>query len=154
MIGQFDGKKFTPETGRLKGHLGRGFYAAQTFSHEPQDRVVRIGWLQTATPGMSFNQAMSLPIELKLRNTSQGPRLTWTPVKELETLRDGPDQSGALANFRGELVELRAEFEPTDVTFTIRGATIQYDATKQEIIVNNHRAGTAGGWQATPHRVC
>ena len=26
------------------------------------------------------------------------------------------------------------------MTFTIRGATIRYDATKQEIIVNNHRA--------------
>ena len=94
MIGQFDGKRFTPETGRLKGHLGGGFYAAQTFSHEPQGRVVRIGWLQTATPGMPFNQAMSLPIELRLRATTAGPRLTWTPVKELETLRDGSDQSG------------------------------------------------------------
>ena len=84
MVGAFDGKTFTPETPKLKGHLGRGFYAAQTFSHEPKGRVVQIGWLQTATPGMPFNQAMSLPLELKLRQTAAGPRLTWQPVEELK----------------------------------------------------------------------
>jgi fructan beta-fructosidase len=143
MIGQFDGKTFTPETAKLKGHLGQGFYAAQTFSHDPQGRVVRIGWLQTATPGMPFNQAMSLPIELKLRETTQGPRLTWAPVKELETLRDGPDQGAAIAGFHAELMELRADFSPGDaktVEFNLRGATIVYDAATQEIIVNGHRA--------------
>lgn len=40
-------------------------------------------------------------------------------------------------------LELRAEFEPGDaseVVFTVRGATIAYDAKKQELIVNGHRA--------------
>ena len=139
MIGQFDGKKFTAETPKIKGHQGRGYYAPQTFSHDPKGRVVQIGWLKTPTPGMPFNQAMSLPLELKLRQTADGPRLTWTPVQELESLRDGPNRADALANFRAELVELRAEFD-SDVTFTVRGVTISYDAAKQEIGVNNHRA--------------
>jgi len=132
MIGQFDGKRFTPQTPKLKGHLGKGFYAAQTFSHEPKGRVVQIGWLQVATPGMPFNQAMSLPLELKLRQTPEGPRLTWTPVEELKTLRIGPATSG-------ELLEVRAECD-ADLTLTVRGAIIRYDAAKQELIVNNHRA--------------
>ncbi|MEI6234225.1 MAG: glycoside hydrolase family 32 protein [Planctomycetota bacterium] len=143
MIGQFDGKKFTPETAKLKGHLGRAFYAAQTFSNEPQGRTVQIGWLQTATPGMPFNQAMSLPNELKLHATPDGPRLTWTPVKELEALRDGADQSATLDKFRAELIELRAEFEPGDaetVEFNLRGAAVIYDAKKKEISVNKHHA--------------
>ena len=93
---------------------------------------------------MPFNQAMSLPNELKLRQTAGGPRLTWTPVKELETLRDGPDQGAALANFRAELMEVRAGFEPGDaeaVELTIRGAKITYDVKKQEVVVNGyHRA--------------
>ena len=38
------------------------------------------------------------------------------------------------------MLEVRAEFEPGDVTFTVRGATISYDAAKQEIVVNDHRA--------------
>lgn len=143
VVGQFDGKKFTPETPKLKGHLGQKFYAAQTFSHDPKGRVIQMGWLQIATPGMPFNQAISLPLELKLRRTADGPRLTWSPAQELETLRDGPNQAGALANFRSELIELRAEFEPGDaqtVEFNLRGATVAYDTKKQEIVVNGHRA--------------
>jgi sucrose-6-phosphate hydrolase SacC (GH32 family) len=128
MVGTFDGKKFTPETPKLKGHLGKGFYAAQTFSDEPKGRVVQIGWLQTTTPGMPFNQAMSLPLELGLRDL----RMTWTPVEELKSLREGPAK-------RGELLEVRAEFD-ADVTFTIRGATISYNAAKHEIVVNDRRA--------------
>ena len=151
MVGTFDGKTFTPETPKLKGHLGRGFYAAQTFSHEPKGRVVQIGWLQTATPGMPFNQAMSLPLELKLRQTAAGPRLTWQPVEELKSLRVASYRGDDVAKCRGELLEVRAEFAG-DVTFTVRGATISYDAAKQEIVVNDHRAPRAvGGRQATPH---
>jgi len=44
---------------------------------------------------------------------------------------------------QAELVELRADFEPGDATeifFTVRGATIAFDAPKQELAVNQHRA--------------
>ena len=153
MIGQFDGKVFTPDTPKLKGHQGHGYYAAQTFSHEPQDRIVQIGWLQTATPGMPFNQSMSLPHELKLIATAEGPRLTWTPVMELETLRAKthkldpfvlkPDDTNPLANLRGELLEIRAEFTPgsaTAITFTVRGRKISYDCAQQELAIGDHRA--------------
>ncbi len=153
MIGQFDGKKFTPETPKLKGHQGRGFYAAQTFSHDPQGRVIQIGWLQTATRGMPFNQSMSLPNELKLLATLEGPRLTWTPVKELETLRVSshrlgplslaPGAANPLAGLKGELFEIRAEFTPgpaTVLTFTVRGLKVSYDGAKQELSVGDRRA--------------
>jgi sucrose-6-phosphate hydrolase SacC (GH32 family) len=48
MVGTFDGATFTPETPKLKGHRGRGFYAAQTFSDIPaaDGRRIQIGWLQ------------------------------------------------------------------------------------------------------------
>jgi fructan beta-fructosidase len=155
MVGSFDGTKFTPETPKLKGHLGRGFYAAQTFSDIPANdgRRIQVGWFQTETKGMPFNQSMTLPLELKLTGTASGPRLTWTPVKELVSLRAKshrfaaatvkPGGANPLANVRAELVELRAEFEPgeaSEVTFTVRGATIAYDARKQELVVNGHRA--------------
>lgn len=152
-IGSFDGATFTPETPILKGHRGRGYYAAQTFSHEPNGRVVQIGWFQTATPGMPFNQSMSLPAELRLFRTSEGPRLTWTPVRELESLRAkshrlGPvalkeGDANPLAGVSAELVELRAEIEPAgaaEVAFALRGLSIVYDAAKQELVVNDHRA--------------
>ncbi|MFA6562621.1 MAG: glycoside hydrolase family 32 protein [Verrucomicrobiia bacterium] len=154
-VGTFDGVKFTPETEKLKGHRGRGFYAAQTFSDIPakDGRRIQIGWLQASSPGMPFNQAMSLPLELKLIGTAEGPRLTWTPVKELERLRAKSHRLGArtikegdanpFASASGELLELRADFTPAanaTVTFSVRGVEITYDAAKQEFIVNKHRA--------------
>jgi fructan beta-fructosidase len=153
MVGAFDGKTFTPATPKLTGHRGRGFYAAQTFSQEPQGRVVQIGWLQTTTPGMPFNQSMSLPNELRLLATPEGPRLTWTPVKELESLRAAshalgplqlaPGEANPLAGVRGELLEIRAEFAPgnaAEIAFAIRGARVVYDCAKQDLSINDHRA--------------
>lgn len=155
MVGRFDGTTFTPETPKLPGHRGSGFYAAQTYGDLPQNdgRRIQIGWFQTPTPGMPFNQSMTIPLELKLTRTAEGPRLTWTPVRELESLH-GKSQSFApltlnpgdvnpLAQVKGELIELRAEFEPgsaREVSFTVRGATIVYDVPKQELVVNGHRA--------------
>lgn len=155
MVGTFDGTKFAPETPKLPGHRGKGFYAAQTFSDIPASdgRRIQIGWFQTETKGMPFNQSMTIPLELKLTATSEGPRLTWTPVKELASLRAKshdlgattlkPDSVNPLSGVKAELVELRVEFEPGDaseVAFTVRGATIAFHAQAGELIVNNHRA--------------
>ena len=57
------------------------------------------------------------------------------------TLTEG--DGNPLAKAGGELLELRAEFEPgaaAEVAFTVRGTKIVYDAKEQEIVVNNHRA--------------
>ena len=102
---------------------------------------------------MPFNQSMTLPLELGLTATPDGPRMTFTPVKELSSLRTrsqrlenatlAPDAANPLADWNAELVELRAEIEPGDadeVIFTVRGATIAIDARKQELVVNGHRA--------------
>ncbi len=144
-IGTFDGTKFTPETSKLPDVRGRGFYAAQTFSDvAPTDgRRIQIGWCQAESRGMSFNQLQSIPMELTLRTTPAGARLHRQPVKELASLRDGPNQADSLANFRADLIELRADFTPGNVEsieFHLRGAKIVYDTKKQELIVNDHRA--------------
>lgn len=155
MVGSFDGTRFTPETPKLKGHQGRGFYAAQTFSDIPpaDGRRIQIGWFQTETKGMPFNQSMTIPLELKLTRAVEGSRLTWTPVKELNALRSRshhfdaktlrPGDANPLVTVMAELVELRVELEPgeaTEVVLNVRGASIRYDAGKQELEVNGHRA--------------
>ena len=155
MVGSFDGTKFTPETPKLHGHRGRGFYAAQTFSDIPvrDGRRIQIGWFQTPTPGMPFNQSMTLPLELNLTATPEGPRLIWTPVKELAALRSrthrirpltlDPGAANPLAALKAELVELQVEFEPasnSELALNVRGAAIAYDSGKQELSVNGHKA--------------
>lgn len=150
MVGNFDGSRFTPETPKLRGHSGKGYYAAQTFSDIParDGRRIRIGWFQAPSPGMPFNQAMSVPTELNLVTTAEGPRLCWTPVKELESLRARswkwkpfslqPGDANPLEKAKAELVELRATFEPGEgsLLLTVRGASIAYDGKKQELVVN------------------
>ncbi len=151
-VGTFDGSTFFPETEILKGHLGRGFYAAQTFSDVP-DRRIQIGWLQSETKGMPFNQSMSLPLELALVSTPAGPRLSWTPVKELQKLRQStialdpfvlePKQADKLADFSSELAELNLEFKPSkDLKFEmmVRGVRVEYDAATETLDVAGHKA--------------
>lgn len=152
-VGGFDGEKFTAETPKLPGHRGRGFYAAQTFSDIPDGRRIQIGWGQAASPGMSFNQLLTIPCTLELVSTNDGPRVRWQPVKEMASLRLQSWQAGPpklqpgdanpLADASGELLEVRAEFRPaadSTVTFEVRGVDVTYDATKQEIVIGNHRA--------------
>lgn len=152
-VGTFDGNAFTAEATHLPGPYGSGVYAAQTFNDEPHGRRIQIGWERTDTPGMPFNQSMTLPMELRLVTTPDGPRLTWTPVRELEALRSkthsfGPVSLGAestdpLAETSGELFEIQADFEPGDareVAFQVRGIPVVYDASKQEIVVNGLHA--------------
>jgi len=152
VIGSFDGKTFTPESLKLAGHRGKGFYAAQTFSDLPKARRVQIGWLQAESPRMSFNQAMSVPLDLSLVKTADGPRLRWQPVSELKSLRSAthelteltlaPDASNPLRKLRGDLFEIDADFKPSAgaiVTFNVRGVPISYDTAKQELNVNGHK---------------
>lgn len=153
MVGSFDGRTFHPETPKLPGNRGRGFYAAQTFSDLPGSRRIQIGWFQTETKGMPFNQSMTMPQELKLISTPAGPRLARTPIKELEVLRARnhdfpsitlrPDGADPLSGLRAKLIEIRTEFEPgdaKDVSLTVRGATIVYDVEKQKLIVDGQAA--------------
>ena len=154
-IGTFDGIDFKPEQTKLPGHRGRGFYAPQTFSDilTKDGRRIQIGWFQTETRGMSFNQSMTIPLELMLVPTTDGPRLTFAPVRELESLRAKTTTLEAIALKPGdrnpldavnfELLELRTEIEPGDaseIVFNIRDAMIIYEPKKQELSVNGHRA--------------
>ena len=152
-LGDFDGKRFVPDSTRLPGHRGKGFYAAQSFSDVPDGRRVFIGWWQTETKGMPFNQSMTIPLELRLTQTDDGPRMTFSPVRELEALRTKthridvnslkPGDKNPLDAMSAELVEVRAEIEPGDakeVVFNIRDIMVEYDVKKQELSVAGHRA--------------
>jgi fructan beta-fructosidase len=145
LIGQFDGTKFAKESGKHQVWYGN-FYAAQTYDGAPDGRRVQIGWGNgVAFPGMPFNQQMTVPVELTLRTTDDGVRLFAVPVKEIETLHDKKHSwkdvtlkpgDNPLADVKGELFDIRAEFRPGDaerVTFTVRGVPVVYDVKKGEV---------------------
>jgi fructan beta-fructosidase len=152
-VGSFDGERFVVESPKLPGHRGKGFYAAQSFSDVPDGRRLMIGWFQTETKGMSFNQSMTIPLELGLTQTDDGPRLTYTPAKELNLLRAkshrfgplslAPRDKNPLDTVRAELLEVRAEFEPkgaSEVIVNIGDVSVSYDVKKQDLVVAGHRA--------------
>ena len=157
-IGSFDGTTFTPEEQRLQEQHGRDFYAPQTFSDEPNGRRIEIGWWRTRTdsPGMTFNQSMSIPLEHRLVKTPEGIRLTRMPVKELEALRaktwrigkislkDGgtnslKDNANPLKDISLELAELRFSVTPgkaKEVVLDVRGVPVVYDVARQKLTVD------------------
>lgn len=154
LVGRFDGRTFTAESGPHILHYGNCWYASQTYNDIPprDGRRILIPWGQMATPGMPFNQMMGVPVELTLRTTEEGPRLLAYPVKEHETLRGmghtlkaqplNPGEN-PLASWKGELIDLTTEFMPGDaaeVGFNLRGVTVNFDARKNEISCRDQKA--------------
>lgn len=111
MLGSFDGKVFTPESGKHQYTAG-AMYAAQTFTNMPDDRRVQIGWGRISHEGMPFNGMMLLPTELTLRTTKDGPRLFNVPVKECEQLFTPVDKWENLSSGRAN--ELLDAFDQAD----------------------------------------
>jgi fructan beta-fructosidase len=151
MIGDFDGKTFTPKTGKLQVWYGN-FYAAQTFSDHPSGWTVQIGWANGITfPGMPFNQQMTIPCDLFLRETEDGLRLAAHPTglghltikkHEWKNERVIPGEN-LFKDIKGELFDIEAEIElhkAEAVGFILRGTTVNYDRKKMELSCGQHRA--------------
>ncbi len=143
-LGSFDGKEFMPDTESMTSYFG-DTYAGQSFSDAPDGRRINIGWLREHLPGynaghvgMPFNQQMSLPLELTLRNSSEGVRMFINPVEELKSLRSETRSwedltvkpgDNPLAGTSGDYYEIEAEFEVQDAEefgFRLRGRTVTY----------------------------
>lgn len=154
-VGTFDGRTFVPEEERLFSQYGRDYYAPQTFSNEPKGRRIEIGWWRTHTNrgGSAFNQSMSIPMEIKLKQTSKGMRLVRNPVEELKVLRTKstvlpakdlfPETLNPLAGLRAETAEIKLVIKPQDadsIQINVRGLHINYHVGKQELEIDNVRA--------------
>jgi fructan beta-fructosidase len=146
LIGNFDGKKFTPETKPLALNFGNCFYASQTYNLSKKDsRRILIPWGQINIPGMPFNQMMGVPIELKLKSVGANLRLSAEPIRELQKLRHASagiqnetitSGNSYTARHNSDLWESVLELSPeknAEVRLDIRGALITYDSAKQEL---------------------
>ena len=87
-IGQFDGKKFIPESKGIEFNYGNCFYASQTFNNVPEEdgRRIQMAWGISPMPGMPFNQQMLFPVELTLRTTEDGLRMFAQPIDEIKKI--------------------------------------------------------------------
>jgi fructan beta-fructosidase len=144
-LGKFDGRRFEPESGKLRVWHGN-FYASQTFSDVPDGRRIQIGWANGITfPGEPFNQQMTVPCELSLRTTSDGIRMLARPVAELASLRrkehvfdrlDVHSGENLLVGPEGDLLEINTEIDVGDkgvFTLNVRGFPVKYNASKKTL---------------------
>ncbi|MBI5707213.1 MAG: glycoside hydrolase family 32 protein [Armatimonadetes bacterium] len=141
-IGSFDGKSFKPETEVLQADWGPNSYAAQTYSDEPKGRRIQISWMQGGKyPGMPFNQQMSIPREMALRETPEGPRVCMAPIRELSRLRSAAvskrnqvlKAAEALAFGAGDLLEVRLVVDRSktgSLRLTLGSAVVSLDFAK------------------------
>lgn len=153
LLGDFDGKTYTADGGKQSLWYGR-VYAAQTFSDTPDGRRIQIGWANGVTfPGMPFNQQMTIPVELSLRQSvdtmdnAAHVRMFATPIRELETLRvvDKSEQRTEFAadekcverqNTKADAEEISLCFSDlTDqpIEMVIHDTPLVWDPTKHEI---------------------
>ena len=145
MIGSFDGKAFTRESGKHKFNHGNCFYASQTYNNIPakDGRRIQIAWGRVNMPEMPFNQMMLFPVELTLRSTDDGVRMFAEPVREIERLHGRrwtwsdtslPEGDHPLAE--AELLHVRAALRTEGLEklgFVVRGTKVTYDAKKEEL---------------------
>ena len=154
-IGTFDGATFHPEASRLKSVQTQDYYAAQTFTNDPKDRKIEIGWFRTKTntqPGNNFNQSMSIPMNLELLQTPDGIRLSRKPVEEFKKLRSKhysfqdlllADNPFKLTLKKSGPVEIQTEIDlknAQELFFGIKGTQVSYDAVKGTLQVGDRKA--------------
>ncbi|MHC5061608.1 MAG: GH32 C-terminal domain-containing protein [Planctomycetota bacterium] len=156
-VGEFDGKKFKPESEEIKFNYGNCFYASQTFSDIPEHdgRRIQMAWGPMDMKGMPFNQMILFPVRLTLKTTDEGIRMFATPVKELLKLRGKRDhyrgnvlESGdvLVSKLKGDLFDIRSRFAVDDakeIGFVIRGIPIVYNVEEQRLSCGDSQAKLA-----------
>lgn len=147
LVGTFDGTTFTPESGPHTLHYGNCFYASQTFNNVPptDGRRILIGWGTMEMPGMPFNQMMTFPVELTLRQRPEGHRLHVNPVQEITKIYGRkhqrtnlplPTAQNPLTGIKGDCFDITAEFElqgATQLGLHVRGIPVVYSVADQRL---------------------
>ncbi|MCM3782782.1 GH32 C-terminal domain-containing protein [Neobacillus mesonae] len=110
----------------LKTDFGKEFYASMSFSDMPDNRRIILAWMTNwdypfAFPTSGWKGQLTIPREVKLRQTGDGPRLFQEPIQELASLRSellttrdeviGPHSANLLKGLTSGAYEIEAEFE-------------------------------------------
>lgn len=166
-VGAFDGATFTSENPKdtvLWADFGADYYAAQSWSNEPNQRCIMIAWQNNwqyanVVPAVNGRGTFSLPRVLTLTRTESGIRLVQQPIPELQTLRGAHQHwqnetitpgKNLLANLKAETCEIVAEFQvdPAAGCFGFRvrvgaqeATTIGYFVQQGKLFVDRTRSG-------------
>ncbi len=148
VIGRFDGQWFTAETPKGQGDYGRNFYATMTFENMPKSdpRRIQLAWMRgwdDYPKNMPFNQQVSFPCRLTLRELPQGIVLCRYPIREITAIHDDAFElkdrvlrpgENPLAHWAGELFDIDVKIDIaqsacSEVVLNLRGNVVKYDVT-------------------------
>jgi len=159
-----------PATPRLQTYdwldYGRDYYAAVSFANMAQDKRIMLGWMNNwdyanSIPTSPWRSAMSLPREVGLTETAEGPRLVQKPVKQVDDLAGKPAYQEKTARSiapgttalpqaaAGQVQRIDLTFSPgtasrAGISVLGDGTTstvIGYDATTGEVYVDRSNSG-------------
>lgn len=159
IVGRFENRRFVAETEAVEGPVHQlysaystfarspGGYAAQTFTGLPEGRVIQFSWIRTQVTQGPFSSCASVPHEMRLVSTEEGPRVFIWPAQEVERLYQ---ESFAFQN-RGleEIERIPPQYfgEAMDMTFrfsvkpdqpiavSVRGVLLVYDPRLNRLIL-------------------
>jgi fructan beta-fructosidase len=160
-IGDFNGETFVSENdaeSELWIDYGRDNYAGVTWSNSPDDRTLFLGWMSNwryaqIVPTEKWRSAMTLPRELRLRNTNGNIHLVSMPVEELQVLRKNENQlaPGKPFPIRTGLVELQLEVDLNNsdahdfgvefINANEERLLVGYNRTTQQFYIDRYFAG-------------
>ncbi|WP_185958493.1 glycoside hydrolase family 32 protein [Fodinibius sediminis] len=167
-VGSFDGKTFSrDEHARERTNwvdYGKDFYAVQSFSNMPDNRRVWLAWMNNwqyagVIPVKPWRGAMTVPRELGLAMTEQGPRLYQQPVPELQQIYKERHQMEDIQLTAGEDVrhdQLRGTAFRMKMTVRMEDAkqfgvrvrkgeseetVIGYDVAQEQLFVDRKKSG-------------
>ncbi|UOZ03783.1 glycoside hydrolase family 32 protein [Amycolatopsis sp. WQ 127309] len=166
VVGSFDGTTFRTDRPQPKKmnqgttFAGGTFYAAETFSNAPDGRVVQMAW-QGGNRGSTWTGDATFPAELKLVGSPDGPRITRTPVTELDSLRadsrswqNQPVSPGTnlFGGILADTYEITATFDVASATAGQFGFALhsRSDGSADRTVAYDRAAGTLYGKPLAP----
>lgn len=96
----------------IASHRGEA-YAFQVFQNMPKGRCVRIGWMFVyfASQGEGYNQCLTVPHELSLRQTGVGMRLCAQPVEEIRGLYELQVSDARHVSIEGKAIDCEVSMD-------------------------------------------
>ncbi|WP_018769218.1 GH32 C-terminal domain-containing protein [Arthrobacter sp. 162MFSha1.1] len=148
---------------------GRDYYASVSFGNMPEDKRVMLGWMNNwdyanSIPTFPWRSAMSLPREIGLTQTPDGPRLTQQAVKQVDGLASAPSYRNTAGGTitpgthalpsaaSGDVQRIDVTFAPgtaakSGITVFGNGSSstaVGYDAATKEVYVDRANSGNVG----------
>lgn len=164
VVGDFDGKTFTPLTGSIMNEDSPDRYAGQTFFNAPDGRRIEVVWFGSWTYGTELatmlpgNAVYSLPVELSLVKNGNDYKIVRTPIKEIDSLRGEKvfsakngyvkaDSANLFKDIAAKTLDIELTFVPKGdevIGFKFRTGTdqevvVSYDCSKQKLYVDRSK---------------